>query len=487
MSARGAPDQGADWSPVDGSMDLATLAAAYRAGAVRPAAVVRAAYERIRACRAGGIWISQVPEAAAVAAAEALEERAPPRQGPDRLPLYGLPFAVKDNIDAAGLPTTAACPDFSYVPAVSAASVAACIDAGAILIGKTNLDQFATGLVGTRSPYGVCTSAFDDRYISGGSSSGSAVAVARGFVSFALGTDTGGSGRIPAGYNNVVGLKPTRGLVSTTGLVPACRSLDCVSVFALCATDAQRVLHAMRGYDSSNGFSRTDAGTAQLGEPWTPGAPFRFGILAVADQEFFGHVPAATRYAAAIDRLRGMGGTTVEIDFAPFHEAGQMLFSGPWIAERYADLTGFVTEHADSLLPATLQIIESGARFTAADLFLAEHRLTLLHQQVERQFADLAFMVVPTAARPYTVADVEADPAGANTQVGRYSVLRQSARSLRARGAKRISAGWDADRRHPDRTGTARRYAGFFCGVVGSSSATSGRDRFEPAPRASGN
>jgi allophanate hydrolase len=215
-------------------------------------------------------------------------------------------------------------------------------------------------------------------------------------------------------------LKPTRGIVSTTGLVPACRSLDCVSVFALTATDARAVLHAMRGYDASNGFSRPDA-DAPLGEAWQPSTPFRFGVLAPREREFFGNDEGAGHYAAAIERLSGMGGTPVEIDFAPFRVAGDLLFAGPWIAERYADLGPFVAAHPDSVLPVTRQIIESGGRFSAAELFAAEHRLRSLHRQAQRELADLAFLVVPTAGRPYTLAEVEADPVATNTQVGRYS------------------------------------------------------------------
>jgi allophanate hydrolase len=393
----------------------------FRSSALRPTDVVRAVYARIRSCRASGIWITLVPEAEAFAAAAALEERFPPRLGPDRLPLYGLPFAVKDNIDVSGLPTTAACPDFAFVPTQSAPAVAACQAAGALLVGKTNLDQFATGLVGTRSPYGACSSAFGDRYISGGSSSGSAVAVARGLVSFALGTDTGGSGRIPAGYNNVFGLKPTRGLVSTTAFVPACRSLDCVSIFALRAEDASAVLHLMRDFGRPNDFSRPDAATAHLGESWPRGARFRFGVLTLRDQLFFGDDEAAECYAAAIERLAGMGGIPVEIDYSSFREAGRLLFGGPWIAERYGNLADFISSHPDSLQPITRQILETGARVSGAEVFEAQHRQRRLLREARDQLADLAFLVVPTAPRPYTLAEVAADPIGTNNEIGQYS------------------------------------------------------------------
>jgi len=409
------------WSEERGSLTTDTLGALFRSNALRPTDIVRAVYARIRSCNAGGIWITLVPEEQALAAAAALQEYISPRLGPDQLPLYGVPFAVKDNIDVSGLPTTAACPDFAYTPTQSAPAVAACLAAGAILIGKTNLDQFATGLVGTRSPYGACSSAFDSRYISGGSSSGSAIAVARGLVSFALGTDTGGSGRIPAGYNNIFGLKPTRGLVSTTGLVPACRSLDCVSIFAQRAEDARAVLHVMRGFGAPNEFSRPDATTAHLGERWSQGACFRFGVLAPHNQLFFDHDESAQCYAAAIDRLVGMGGTPIEVDFSAFREAGGLLFNGPWIAERYGDLAGFIGSHPDSLLWVTRQILESGARISGAEVFEAQHRLRRLVQKAQYQLTELAFLVVPTAPRPYTLAEIAADPIATNNEIGHYT------------------------------------------------------------------
>ncbi len=409
------------WSAERGSLESATLAALYRSGTLRPADMVRSVYARVRASTANGIWITLTPEAEALEAVAALEARAQPRLGPDQMPLYGLPFAVKDNIDTASLPTTAACPDFSYTPAQSAPAVAACQAAGAILIGKTNLDQFATGLVGTRSPYGSCSSAFDARYISGGSSSRSAVSVARQMVSFALGTDTGGSGRIPAGYNDVVGLKPTRGLVSTTGLVPACRSLDCVSVFASRAADTQTVLQVMRGSDDMNAFSRSDAKTADLGAPWSPHRKFRFGVLATREQEFFGHDESAEAYNDAIDRFVKLGGSPVAIDFAPFRDAGRLLFDGPWIAERYADLSAFVQAHPDSLLPITRQILATGTHISGPDVFRAQHQLKSLARNAWHQLTELAFFVVPTAPRPYTLDEVSADPIGINTAIGHYS------------------------------------------------------------------
>ena len=226
------------------SLDLARLRPAYLSGALKPRQVIAAVLERIERRGDDKVWIDRVPRGVLEARAAELE-----RKSPAELPLYGIPFAIKDNIDLAGRPTTAACPEFAYTPAASAPVVQRLLDAGAIAIGKTNLDQFATGLVGTRSPYGACANAFDPRYISGGSSSGSAIAVAAGLASFSLGTDTAGSGRVPAAFNNLVGLKPTLGLLSTRGVVPACRSLDCVSIFGLTVRDALAVLEAAQGFD----------------------------------------------------------------------------------------------------------------------------------------------------------------------------------------------------------------------------------------------
>ena len=270
----------------------------------------------------------------------------------DSLPLYGIPFAVKDNIDVAGCPTTAACPAFAYRPAASAECVARLESAGAICIGKTNLDQFATGLSGVRSPYGACGSAYDRAVISGGSSSGSAVAVGLGQVSFTLGTDTGGSGRIPAAFNNVVGLKPTRGAISTRGLVPNCPTVDCVSVFARTVPDATAVAEAMRAFDAESVFSRPTPSDFAFGLAAAP-LGFRFGVPCESELEFFGNAEAPEIFAAAIARLEHLGGRRQELDFRPFREAGRMLFDGPWIAERAVAVGGFVAANTDAVLPVT--------------------------------------------------------------------------------------------------------------------------------------
>ena len=269
------------------------------------------------------------------------EQRRAPASLLDSLPLYGVLFAVKDNIDVAGMPTTAGCPAFAYTPERSAPVVEQLEAAGAILVGKTNLDQFATGLVGTRSPYGAVPNALQPAYIAGGSSSGSAVAVARGLVSFALGTDTAGSGRVPAGLNNIVGLKPSRGLVSARGVVPACQSLDCVSIFALTVPDAVTVLQVVRGFDSADPHARQ----IDLAPDICP-ARFRFGIPDTGHLEFFGDTYAQASFAQSVDILTSLGGEAVEVDFTPFLEAAALLYEGPWVAERLAALSDFFASHA---------------------------------------------------------------------------------------------------------------------------------------------
>jgi allophanate hydrolase len=311
------------------------------------------------------VWISQVSAARLRQRARELEDRwHADEQYIDSLPLYGVLFAVKDNIDVAGMPTTAGCPAFAYTPTHSAPVVMRLEAAGAILVGKTNMDQFVTGLVGTRSPFGAVPNAFKPAYISGGSSAGSAVAVARGLVSFALGTDTAGSGRVPAGLNNIVGLKPSRGLLSAGGVVPACQSLDCVSIFALTVSDAAVVLQAARGFDSQDPCSRW----LDLTPDVCP-TPFRFGIPDANHLEFFGDTYAQDCFEQSIALLRSLGGAAVEIDFAPFLEAGALLYDGPWVAERLAALREFFETQASAMHEVVRTIIGEGRRYSAADLF----------------------------------------------------------------------------------------------------------------------
>lgn len=316
-------------------LNISALRGAYTSGELKPSQVIAETYDRIESESINPIWISLVPRELSMARARVLEQD----PAAAALPLYGIPFAIKDNIDVAGVPTTAGCPAYAYVPERNATVVEKLLAAGAIPVGKTNLDQFATGLVGTRSPYGACSSIFDARYISGGSSSGSAVAVARALVSFSLGTDTAGSGRIPAAFNNLVGLKPSRGLLSATGVVPACRSLDCVSIFAGNCSDAQRVWRAAKGPDPNDPYSRVPKPGDEFA-PWAKGS-FRFGIPQPQQLELFGDQESAALYYAAVKRLEGLGGIKVEIDFSVFRAVADLLYSGPWVAERLAAIRPF--------------------------------------------------------------------------------------------------------------------------------------------------
>ncbi len=334
-------------------------------------------------------------------------------------PLSGLTFAIKDNIDLAGLPTTAGCPAFAYQPERSATVVERLMNAGAVPMGKTNMDQFATGLVGTRSPYGACSSVFDERYISGGSSSGSAVAVARGLVDFSLGTDTAGSGRVPAAFNGIVGLKPTRGLLSTSGVVPACRSLDCVSIFAKDCEMARRVFNVARGFDGGDPYSRV-IGVGQDAAPWLGGA-FRFGVPSREELTFFGDEEAEGLYWKAVADLEKLGGERVEIDYSIFREAAALLYSGPWVAERLAALRGFVEAHAGEMNPVVREIISSARKYSAVDAFEAEYKLRELRRRSEAEWRKMDVMFLPTTGTIYTHEAVEAEPVKLNTSLGYYT------------------------------------------------------------------
>jgi allophanate hydrolase len=400
------------------SLDFSSLQRAYAEGAASPVAVAREIAARIRARGEDAVWISRIPEDALLEAAAALERRAA-AESIGAMPLYGLPFAVKDNIDVAGQPTTAACPGFAYQPVQSAPVVARLVAAGALLVGKTNLDQFATGLVGTRSPYGVPRNPFDPDFIPGGSSSGSAVAVATGLVAFSLGTDTAGSGRVPASFNNIVGLKPTRGLVSARGVVPACRSLDCVSVFALTVSDAAAVLEVIRSADPEDGYSRpAPPGFACFG---TMPARFAFGVPRPAQREFFGNADAAALFETAIARLTLLGGMPVEIDLAPFLEAGSLLYRGAWLAERMAAIDDAIEHDRAILHPVTRRIIANGDAVSGAAVFRDRHRLAELRRQTEPVWRGIDVMLLPTTGTIHRIAEVEADPLGANERLGHYT------------------------------------------------------------------
>ena len=396
------------------SLDLRTLGNRLRSGGLRPGALVEGIAARIAARGKDKVWIHLLPRAALMRRATELE-----RHGPEGLPLYGIPFAIKDNIDLAGHPTTAACPDFAYVPQENSPVVQALLDAGAIAIGKTNLDQFATGLVGTRSPYGACENAFNPKFVSGGSSSGSAVAVAAGLASFSLGTDTAGSGRVPAAFNNLVGLKPTVGLLSARGVVPACRSLDCISIFALTGADAAEVLGVAAGFDPGDAYSRRKPGRAGTLPASFGGC--RLGVPRAGQLEFFGDAGAARVFKEAVDRLEQLGAARVEIDLAPFLEAARLLYEGPWVAERYVGIRDFLQAHPGSLLPVTRQIISGGASPSAADFFTSQYRLRELIRRAESAWEKADLIVTPTAGTIYTIDQVNADPVRLNSNLGVYT------------------------------------------------------------------
>ena len=340
-----------------------------------------------------------------------------PAKTPRSLPLYGIPVAVKDNIDVAGLPTTAACPAFAYSPSHDATSVARLRAAGAIVIGKTNLDQFATGLVGVRSPYGIPKNPIRSDLIPGGSSSGSAVAVSAGLVPLALGTDTAGSGRVPAMLNNIVGLKPSLGLISTTGVVPACRTLDCVSVFALTVDDAMAALAAIAGPDGADPYSRDVLLAPMCAFP----AGLRLGVPRAGQLVFFGDRASEAAYGAALERWSGLGARLVEFDLEPFYETARLLYEGPWVAERYLVIRDLLTSAPETILAVTREIILGGARPSAADTFAALYRLQTLRQNAGRAFADIDALVLPTAPTAYTTAQVLANPIELNSRLGTYT------------------------------------------------------------------
>ncbi|ANW04824.1 allophanate hydrolase [Bradyrhizobium icense] len=391
---------------------VADIVAAHRAGTMTPAQTVARSYQRIRDHNDPAVFISLRDENDALAEAEALTSK-----DAAAVPLFGVPVAVKDNIDALGLATTAACPAFAYSPAQDSTAVAKLRAAGAIIIGKTNLDQFATGLVGARSPYGIPVNPIRADLVPGGSSSGSAVAVSAGLVPLALGTDTAGSGRVPAMLNNIVGLKPSLGLISNAGLVPACRTLDCISVFSLTVDDAMTALAAMAGPDSADPYSRD--------RPLGPMSAFpetlRLGVPRNDQLIFFGDHASERAYGEAIERWAQLGATLVEFDLEPFYETARLLYEGPWVAERYLVIRDLLASSPDSIHPVTREITAAGARLTAADTFASLYRLQALRRTAERTFANFDAMALPTAPTAYSTAQVLADPIKLNSRLGTYT------------------------------------------------------------------
>ncbi len=397
------------------SFDIATLRAAYAAGSLTPMQLVEEILRRT-AEDPNKVWIHCLPEAALRQYAAALEGKTAEERA--KLPLYGIPFAIKDNIDLAGVPTTAGCPTFAFTPENSAFVVQKLVDAGAIPVGKTNLDQFATGLNGTRSPYGACRNAFDPDYVSGGSSSGSAVAVAKGYASFSIGTDTAGSGRVPAAFNNLVGHKPSCGWLSTTGVVPACRSLDAVSIFALNAVDAEAVLAVAASFDATDPYARTVAGH---GFDFGRAASFKFGVPRAADLQFFGDAESDRIFRDSVARLRALGGEAIEIDLAPFLATAKLLYAGPWVAERYQAIRDFFDATPEALFPVTREITASGKKFSAADAFAHLYKLKAAKRECDAVWNSVDCIVTPTAPTIYTIAEMEADPIKLNSNLGYYT------------------------------------------------------------------
>lgn len=411
---------------------LADLRAAYLSGALTIPEVAARAYAHAENPGQAEAWIHRVPEATLMAEAHRLQAVLDAaRAGHGELaklpPLWGVPFAVKDNIEVAGVPLTAACPGYSRVPEESAHAVQKLLDAGALFVGKTNLDQFATGLVGTRSPYGACRNPYDPAYITGGSSSGSALAVAAGSVVFALGTDTAGSGRVPAAFCNLVGVKPTRGLVSTRGVVPACPSLDCVTVFARAADDAYAVLRVMQGYDARDPWSRVrPVPASSSASPSSPAlaSSFRFGVPVRGQLDFEGDAAYEALYAAAVERMSALGGTAVAVDIEPLLACARLLYTGPWLAERAEAILGpgtFGAHHPEALLPLLRTILEPAKSMTAMETFRGFNTLRALIRAAEPLWDAVDFLLLPTTPTIFTHAQIEEQPLARNAVLGRFT------------------------------------------------------------------
>ncbi len=400
----------------NGLPTLHTLRARYADGSIKPSEVIAQLLLRIAAVDRPEVWISRVPDGQLLENAQALDELLAADGAAlfAKFPLLGIPFAVKDNIDVAGMPTTAACPAFAYTPERSATVVERLQAAGAILIGKTNLDQFATGLVGTRSPYGAVRNARAPEYVSGGSSSGSGVAVALGLACFSLGTDTAGSGRVPAGLNGIVGLKPTRGLISARGVVPACRTLDCVSIFAQTVADAWTALQSAAAYDAEDAYSRN---IPMLGVKRRS-----YRIAVPAQPEFYGDTAAQAAYETTLAHLRALPQVEIGmIDYEPFAQAASLLYQGPWVAERLAAVGKFYGTNAADMDPTVGFIIDQGKNYDAVDTFNAIYRLADLKRAAETQLQAYDLLLVPTTPTMHTIAAVQADPVRLNSQLGHYT------------------------------------------------------------------
>jgi allophanate hydrolase len=389
---------------------VAEILASHASGSGSPTKTAARVADAVAARGADGVWLHTVPREQLLSAAAEIERR----PGARALPLYGVPFGVKDSIDVAGVPTTLACPGYSYVPTRTAPVVQRLLDAGALFVGKTSLDQFATGLNGTRTPHPIPRSVYGADLISGGSSSGSALAVALGQVPFAVATDTAGSGRVPAAMNGIVGFKPSRGLVSTVGLVPACRSLDCISLMAGSVEDVDRVFDVVAGRDDADPWSR------DRGPRHAPGSTLRIGLPSEDELDFFGDDPSRGAHFALRSRLRQQG-ETLDVSLEPFLAAGALLYQGPWVAERLVEFDRFLTAQGEEIHPVVRSVLESGHRYTAVDAFAALQRLQELKAEVSRLWERMDVFVVPTIGTTFTVAEVLADPVDTNTQLGHYT------------------------------------------------------------------
>ncbi|MEM1078329.1 MAG: allophanate hydrolase [Pseudomonadota bacterium] len=391
-------------------LTLPSLDAAYADG-LSPDAVIEEVYRRIAELDDPALFIHLRDQEAVLAEARALPARDATQ------PLWGVPFVVKDNIDVAEVPTTAACPAYAYTPEEDAFVVARLRTAGALVIGKTNLDQFATGLVGVRSPYGVPRNSVDPSLVPGGSSSGSGVAVGHGLVTFSLGTDTAGSGRTPAALNNIVGLKPSLGALSASGVVPACRTLDTISIFAATVSDAYAVFDVARAYDATDAYSKPLPATALT----PPAAGLAIGVPNAATRIFFDDAAQAEMFDAALAQLRALGAEIREVDFTPLYDVAEMLYEGAWVAERYTVVESLMAEDPSALHPTTAKIIGAATQLSAADAFRGLYRLKDLSRLAEESLDGIDMLCVPTIPTFYTLADLEADPVTPNSNLGTYT------------------------------------------------------------------
>lgn len=393
------------------NLNIKDLRAKYLSGEITLKEVVSSIFEKIEQTKDYNIWIYTLNEEELIPYLKNLENK-----NPKDLPLYGIPFAIKDNIDLVGIPTTAGCPEFSYIPKKSAFVVEKLIEAGAIPIGKTNLDQFATGLVGTRSPYGECKNSINKEYISGGSSSGSAVAVAFEMASFSLGTDTAGSGRVPAAFNNLIGLKATKGVLSTNGVVPACRSLDCVTVFAKDLDSISQVFEIANAYDEEDIYSRVYE-KVEFEEK----AKFSFAIPKKEQLKFFDDEEAKNLFEEAVKKFESLGGKAFEIDYEPFNESANLLYSGPWVTERFIAIKDVITKTSQIVEPTVRKIISGGENINAINYFESEYILKENRKKAEKLFEEFEFMLTPTTGTIYKIEEVNNNPIELNTNLGYYT------------------------------------------------------------------